>query len=434
MPKADMYSQGWVDLSEKQQAKFGGDKSAFKQAKKDFQGQQQERADNKEAMQGVKDTLGKGASLQEMQDLNKGGTVENERAQEFLNKKIDDTKEEIYGGGIENFDGTQGGAGSKKGYDRFSKSDIKELRSRGASKEEIINYAETSGSDASGEKAQKLLNKYKDSLKTETQARPTAQDLIDKYTPNAAAAGRAREEEPDPVVVEPTVPDQPSQPIQPSQPSQPTVPSNPNVPPDGGNPYNPGNPVVDNSPVNNEATVDQNQELSNENSSTNIIDGNHNSIDNRQYSFGGNQTTNIWQQGHNIGGGHGGSNFVDTAASQMALGRSTDYDSPADTAEFVTRHSAINDMVQNKTPNYAQASIDAARSNKVVDAVALDKRISQRPLYMNAQSTMMGLNLFGDTFKFQAPDWESGLGTGDPADKPDLEGIADDIKDDIDDI
>ena len=124
----------------------------------------------------------------------------------------------------------------------------------------------------------------------------------------------------------------------------------------------------------------------------------------------------------------------DSPASKRALERSTDYDSPADTAEFVARHSAINDMVQNKTPNYAQASIDAARSNKVVDTVALDKRISQRPLYMNAQSTMMGLNLFGDTFKFQAPDWESGLGTGDPADKPDLEGIADDIKDDIDDI
>ena len=416
-----MYSQGWVDLSEKQQAKFGGDKSAFKQAKQDFRGQQEEKADNKAAMQGVKDTLGKGASLQEMQDLNKGGTVENERAQEFLNKKIDDTKEEIYGGGIENFDGTRGGAGSKKGYDRFSKSDIKELRARGASKEEIVNYAETSGSDASGEKAQKLLNKYKTSI---AKNKPPAQEE-DTFTTTPV------DDQPNPVYDQPTIPDQPSQP---SQPSQPTVPSNPNVPPDGGNPYNPGNPVVDNSPVNNEANVDQNQELSNENNSTNIIDGNHNSIDNRQYSFGGNQTTNIWQQGHNIGGGHGGSNFVDTAASKMALGRSTDYDSPADTAEFVARHSAINDMVQNKTPNYAQASIDSARSNKVVDSVALDKRISQRPLYMNAQSTMMGLNLFGDTFKFQAPDWESGLGTGDPANEPDLEGIADDIKDDIDDI
>ena len=421
-----MYSQGWVDLSEKQQAKFGGDKSAFKQAKQDFKGQQQERTDNKAAMQGVKDTLGKGASLQEMQDLKKGGTVENERAQEFLNKKIDDTKEEIYGGGIENFDGTRGGAGSKKGYDRFSKSDIKELRARGASKEEIINYAETSGSDASGEKAQKLLNKYKTSL---AKNKPPAEE-----DPIVTTMPVDDQSDPEYKPDQPSQTSQPSQSSQPSQPSQPTVPSNPNVPPDRGNPYNPSNPVVDNSPVNNEANVDQNQELSNENNSTNIIDGNHNSIDNRQYNFGGNQSTTIFQQGHNIGGGHGGSNFVDTAASQMALARTTDYDSPADTAEFVARHSAINDMVQNKTPNYAQASIDAARANPIVDTVALDKRIAQRPLYMKAQSTMMGLNLFGDTFKFQPPSWESGLGTGDPADKPDLEGIADDIKDDIDDI
>ena len=91
-------------------------------------------------------------------------------------------------------------------------------------------------------------------------------------------------------------------------------------------------------------------------------------------------------------------------------------------------------MVQNHTPNYAQSSIDNARRNRVVDTVALDTRISQRPLYMDSQSKLMGLNLFGDTFKMQPPEWVSGLGTGAPPKDPDLEGIAEDIKEDIDDI
>lgn len=277
-----------------------------------------------------------------------------------------------------------------------------------------------------------LVSLDKSGTVTDNKAQTYLNKKIRQMSPVADATPAPSTPSPTPTTPTPTTPTPTPTPSTPSP--TPSVPSNPNVPPGGGNPYNPGNPVVDNSPVNNEANVDQNQELSNENNSTNIIDGNHNSIDNRQYSFGGNQSTTIFQQGHSIGGGHGGNNFVDTAASQMALARSTDYDSPSDTAEFVTRHSAINDMVQNKTPNYAQASIDNARSNKVVDTVALDTRISQRPLYMDAQSKMMGLNLFGDTFKFQPPTWESGLGTGDPADKPDLEGIADDIKDDIDDI
>ena len=120
---------------------------------------------------------------------------------------------------------------------------------------------------------------------------------------------------------------------------------------------------------------------------------------------------------------------VSTYASDKALARSTDYDSPGSTAEFAARHGAINDMLQsgNSVPNYAQMSIDQARQNRAIDIEALDQRISQRPLYSGARGDMLGLNLFGDMYRYQAPDWSTALGTGGGPKDDNLDDIYEDI-------
>ena len=52
---------------------------------------------------------------------------------------------------INNFDRTSGGAGSQKGTDRLSASDLKNLRGQGHSLQDIVNYAEKSyGSGSKG--------------------------------------------------------------------------------------------------------------------------------------------------------------------------------------------------------------------------------------------------------------------------------------------
>ena len=45
---------------------------------------------------------------------------------------------------INNFDRTAGGAGSQKGTDRLSASDLKNLRGQGHSLQDIVNYADKS--------------------------------------------------------------------------------------------------------------------------------------------------------------------------------------------------------------------------------------------------------------------------------------------------
>jgi len=40
---------------------------------------------------------------------------------------------------------------------------------------------------------------------------------------------------------------------------------------------------------------------------------------------------------------------------------------------------------------------------------------------------MLGLNLFGDMYRYQAPDWSTALGTGGGPKDDNLEGIYEDI-------
>ena len=56
------------------------------------------------------------------------------RAEERNQTGIDNAKEAVYGGGIEEFDPAAAGAGSGQGGNRLSRADIKGLRQSGASK------------------------------------------------------------------------------------------------------------------------------------------------------------------------------------------------------------------------------------------------------------------------------------------------------------
>ena len=82
MPKADMYSQGWADLSDKQKSNFES-KADFKASKQAFRAKQAK----KEVRNSTAD-----ASVAEMQNLKNSGDVQNKEAQALLQKKINKAK------------------------------------------------------------------------------------------------------------------------------------------------------------------------------------------------------------------------------------------------------------------------------------------------------------------------------------------------------
>ena len=415
------YYQKWSDLTESQRAKEVN-KSSFKERK---------------AALGLKGINVKADTKTRMA----GDALRKLNKQEAPNEAaVSRAQERVYGvENIDDFDGAAAGAGSKRDYDRLSKSDIKGLRKQGFSQQEILDYADRTTSDTSGEKAQKLLGKFRDNIAAKNSeasvSTPETQGPVD------------------------SIGDAPGTPINPENPG---TPGNPGVPtptpapapsptptPTPTQSYQPitppstvGENVDDRDVANQDQTITNDvrneQNSAYENNSTNNIVGDNNTIDNSYRYFGGNQNTTIINrphmeanQGANVGGYGGGNDFgikdlgmsnnQDTTVSDMALGRSTDYDSPGSTAEFAMRHAEINNMMQNdnKVRNFAVDSINLSRQNQVVDRQALDTRISQRPLYSGAMATNIGGMLFGDTYRMQAPNWESALGTGKDPETPD---------------
>ena len=95
---------------------------------------------------------------------------------------------------VNDFDRTAGGAGSNRGNDRLSSADLKNLRGQGHSLEEIVSYAEKSyeeGSKGGGanSKAGRLLAKYKDELKGQTQTTTTTNTPEPPAPPTQGSTG-----------------------------------------------------------------------------------------------------------------------------------------------------------------------------------------------------------------------------------------------------
>ena len=74
---------------------------------------------------------------------------------------MDPAKDDIFSYDLDGY-----GAGYKKGKDRLSKKDLKNLRNQGYSLEDIVNYADAQISDGvtSGDKARRLLERFRDEV------------------------------------------------------------------------------------------------------------------------------------------------------------------------------------------------------------------------------------------------------------------------------
>ena len=59
------------------------------------------------------------------------------------------------------------------------------------------------------------------------------------------------------------------------------------------------------------------------------------------------------------------------------------------------------------TSSIAQGAIDRAAKNSYIDSRAMDERIGRREQFNRDQSTVIGGNIFGDMFAFNAPDYKS---------------------------
>ena len=74
-----------------------------------------------------------------------------------------------------------------------------------------------------------------------------------------------------------------------------------------------------------------------------------------------------------------------------------------------------------------------AKKNNPVDIEALDKQIRTQPLYSEAKSTLAKVNTFGDQYAYGSPNWQNPQGPA-PYEPPDLGGMYDKTKKDIEDI
>ena len=283
---------------------------------------------------------------------------------------------------IENFDLAAGGAGSSKGTNRLSAQDIRRLHQQGGfSKQEIVDYAENydfgDGPGASGGKAQALLSKYKEDIanfnKKKEDKKAEGVTPKPKVTP-VPKPEPTPEPDPTPEVVEGST------------------------------------AVGDNS---NAAGPQQAETAAGGGTQQNIQSGdgnisvNQQAIDNSR-TYGGSYRNFEYNPSDKPA--------TDTPVSLATMGGFYDVDdSPAANAARVDRQSDQNTELQKKyaNPTFAQDAIDNAEKNAYIDPAALDKRSSARAQNMFDMSTLIGANIFGDTFAAKAPTWNSPK----PADK-----------------
>ena len=319
---------------------------------------------------------------------------------------------------ISDFDLAAGGAGSSKGTNRLSAQDIRRLREQGGfSRQEIVDYAENhdfgDGPGASGGKAQALLQQYKDAI----------------------AKNSAKDEEVD--TPEPTPEPAPTPELTP----EPAPAPKPTVPP-GGN------------------LQTQEQE-----STATVTGDNSNAASGQQANTaagGGTQQTQIAGDGNTVTNNQSIDNSVDNSRTYGGSTRSFTYnpsggatepfketplgtpakvddpvskatmagfyevdDSPAANASRLDRQidqNRENQKYYKDTSSIAQKAIDNAAKNAYINPANLDKRIAAREQNSFDRSTLMGANIFGDMFAFQAPKWNS---PKDPekVEQPDFQGM-----------
>ena len=172
----------------------------------------------------------------------------------------------------------------------------------------------------------------------------------------------------------------------------------------------------------------QTQVISQDNDQTSTISGNNNYVnqqqDNSIRQYGGDTRIFNYQGG--------GDRRTDTPVSAATMGGFYDVDdSPAKQAKFMDMYSTLNRDAQKKyqdTSSIAQGAISRARMNESLDINAMDKRIKDREMYSRAKADVMGANIFGDMFNFEAPKFQMPTPEK-PVETPDFEKMYDKYSD-----
>ena len=110
-------------------------------------------------------------------------------------------------------------------------------------------------------------------------------------------------------------------------------------------------------------------------------------------------------------------------------------DSQAKQADFIATHSSLNRFMQqgySDTSSIARNAMNRAEERSPVNLAALDQRIRDREAYSRAKADQMGLNIFGDMYKYKAPDYQQPDPEG-PVETPDFDDLYDKYKDDVND-
>ena len=154
----------WKDLSDKQKKQYGGNKKSFKSAKK----QTARSGGNAQSAKAIVNTYKAPAPSPSPAPRPSPSPAPSPTPTAKAPKVSN----------INNFDRTAGGAGSQKGTDRLSASDLKNLRGQGHSLQDIVNYADKSyaGGAKGGQadsKSGRLLAQYKAELKNQSRPAPT---------------------------------------------------------------------------------------------------------------------------------------------------------------------------------------------------------------------------------------------------------------------
>lgn len=318
-----------------------------------------------------------GDALNEMRTRGKEGVEEGNK---YNQGTVDSMNQQVYGvENINDFDASASGRGSlKNNKNRLSKADIKGLRKEGGfNRKQILQYVEDNPDVASdGQAAQNLLNRYKDKI--------------------AAKQAKTEDTEPD-------------QPVQETAPTPVAEQEGPQAIGDNSNAAGPQNAET--------ATGSGTQQTA--------IAGDNNTVTNNQAidnsrTYGGSTRTFNYQSS--------GNPATDTPVSAATMAGFYDVDdSPSANAARVDRQVDQNRQNQNyysDTSSIAQNAIDRVSQNAYINPAALDKRIAAGTQNMFDRSTMMGANIFGDTFAFQPPNFQS---PKDPekVEQPDFQGMYD---------
>ena len=366
------YYQKYGSLTDKQKKRAG--------SKEEFMAKRQELGLKGVNVESDTKTRMAGDALNQMRSREKDGVTNSKKYNE---NTVDQMNQQVYGvENINDFDAAASGRGSDNNVNRLSKSDIKGLKKYGGfTEEQIVQYAENNPDiKTGGDKAQKLLAKYKDRI---------AAKQVENSTPPAQTT------EENPVSI-PT-------------PVAPTAPNKATGSIDTGDS---GSNINEQKADNNVTQLGAQIDVGGDNNG--FIDASQESTINNNFE---NNSKYYEASDKNmvVNSVNGGSvtGAVDGLATAGTLGGMYDVDdSPAGVASRKDLLSGLNQdgqkYWQKESATIAQDAIDKAFNNAYTNPDGFDERLIASEQNDFDKAKMMGNNIFGDIFAYGgAPTWKS---------------------------